>query len=342
MYPNTQNTISKISEQITKGNSGIILIPQNPTVDAIAAATSLYIALTKANKSAGIACSTQITSDLLGADKIQQTLSAGGENLVVSFPYTDGTIDKIDYNIAGSLFNLVITPRPGYPKLNPDQVKYSYTGGQFDFIITIDTPNLNALGQIYTDNQSQIQGKNIINIDRHLTNGFFGTTNMVNKTASSTSELVYKVIEGLSVQFDKDISTNLYTGIASATNNFTSYSVNAETFETIAKLMKAGAVKKTMKQSPVQTYGGSMPQPTFNKPVFQPQSPQVTQPRTQPVFQPPQQGSFQPSTPAFEQQNMGQGPIESVEHSENVSKEGAVQTPQDWLKPKIFKGTGLV
>jgi len=120
---------------------------------------------------------------------------------------------------------------------------------------------------------------------------------MVNKTASSTSELVYKVIEGLSVQFDKDISTNLYTGIASATNNFTSYSVNAETFETIAKLMKAGAVKKTMKQSPVQTYGGSMPQPTFNKPVFQPQSPQVTQPRTQPVFQPPQQGSFQTKHP---------------------------------------------
>lgn len=331
MYPNTQNTISKISENLSKGNSGVILIPQNPTIDAIAAATSLYIALTKANKSVAIACSTQVTSDLFGADKIQQTLSAGGENLVVSFPYSDGTIDKIDYNISGSLFNLVITPRPGYPKLNPDQVKYSYAGGQFDFIITIDAPNLNALGQIFTDNQTQIQGKNIINIDRHLTNGFFGTTNMVNKTSSSTTELVYKVIEGLSIQLDKDMATNLYAGIASATNNFTSYSVNAETFETVAKLLKAGAVKKMIKQNSPQ--GFVSPQPTFNKPVFQPPQP--------PVSRPPQ-GYFQSSAPSFEQQNKGQGPIESVEHSENVSKEGVAQTPQDWLKPKIFKGTGLV
>jgi len=339
MYPNTQSTISKISENITKGSSGVILIPQNPTVDAIAAATSLYITLTKANKTINIVCSTPVTSDLFGADKIQQTLSTGGENLVVSFPYSDGTIDKIDYNISGSLFNLVITPRPGYPKLNPDQVKYSYAGGQFDFIITIDAANLNALGQIYTDNQSQIQGKNIINIDRHLTNGFFGTTNLVNKTASSTSELIYKVIEGLSVQLDKDMATNLFAGIASATNNFTSYSVNAETFEIIAKLMKAGAVKKNIKQNPVQTYGAA---PAFNKPVLQSQSPALTQPPlSQPVFQPPQQGTFQ-SAPSFEQQNIGQGPIESVEHTENVSKEGAAQTPQDWLKPKIFKGSGLV
>lgn len=319
MYPNTQNTISKISETLSKGNSGVILIPQNPTIDAIAASTSLYIALTKANKSVSIACSTQITSDLFAADKIQQIFSTGGENLVVSFPYSDGTIDKIDYNIVGSLFNLVITPRPGYPKLNPDQVKYSYTGGQFDFIVVVDTPNLNALGQIYTDNQTQIQGKNIINIDRHLTNGFFGSINMVNKTVSSTSELVYKIIEGLSIQLDKDMATNLYAGIASSTNNFTSYSVNAETFETIAKLLKAGAVKRTMKQNPSQGFGV---QSTFNKPIFQPT----------------QQGHFQPPR-SFEQQN---NPVESVEHTENVSKEGVTQTPQDWLKPKIFKGTGLV
>lgn len=328
MYPNTQNTISKISESLSKGNSGVILIPQNPTVDAIAAATALYIALTKANKSVSIACATQVTSDLLGTDKIQQALSTGGENLVVSFPYSDGTIDKIDYNIAGSLFNLVITPRSGYPKLNPDQVKYSYSGGQFDFIITVDAPNLNALGQIFTDNQTLIQGKNIINIDRHLTNGFFGVTNLVNKTASSTSELVYKVIEGLSMQLDKDMATNLYAGIASATNNFTSYSVNADTFETVAKLMKAGAVKKPMKQSP----------------AFQPPTQTSSQ---QSVFQsPPQQGFFQPpatqSNEQFNTPTVAAGPIESVEHTENVSKEGKTQTPQDWLKPKIFKGTGLV
>jgi phosphoesterase RecJ-like protein len=94
------------------------------------------------------------------------------------------------------------------------------------------------------DNQALFQGKNIINIDRHLTNGFYGTVNYVNKTSSSTAELVFKTLQNLSCEIDKDMATNLYVGISSATNNFTSYSVNAETFETIAQLLKLGAVKK--------------------------------------------------------------------------------------------------
>ena len=113
-------------------------------------------------------------------------------------------------------------------------------------------PNLNSAGPLYADNQAMFQGKNIINIDRHLTNGFFGTINFVNKTSSSTSELALKTLQALQVELDRDIATNLYAGISAATNNFTAYSVNAETFETIATLLKAGAMKKSFKP-PVPT-----------------------------------------------------------------------------------------
>src|SRR3989338_5014263 len=248
MFPNNNSqTTSRIVEVIGKGTSGIIVLPQNPTVDAIAATTSLYLGLLKLGKTVTIVCTSPVQSDLIGADKIQANLSVGGDNLVVSFPYTDGSIDKIDYNIQGQFFNLTIAPRAGFPKLNPNQVTYSYTGGSFDFIVAVDMPNLNSAGPLYADNQAMFQGKNIINIDRHLTNGFFGTINFVNKTSSSTSELVLKTLQALQVELDRDIATNLYAGISAATNNFTAYSVNAETFETIATLLKAGAMKKSFK-----------------------------------------------------------------------------------------------
>jgi len=315
MFPTSQNpTLPKVSEVITKGSTGVIALPQNPTVDAIGAATALYLSLLKMGKNCIIISSTQVKSDLAGTDKIQNTLAVGGDNLVVSFPYSDGTIDKIDYNIQGDKFNLVITPRPGFQKLNPNQVTYSYSGGTFDFLITIDAPNLNSLGTIYTENQAQFQGKETINIDRHLTNAFFGTVNFVNKTSSSTSELVLKVIKELQVEMDKDIATNLYAGVAAATNTFTSYSVNAETFETIAQLLKAGATKKTPAPQSQQ------PSPTMNRPVFNKPISPVNQPATE--RQPLQN-------------------IATVESQESQSKEGA-QSPQDWLKPNIFKGGGLV
>lgn len=305
----TTDPLQKIEEIISKGNTGIIIVPINASHDALAAATSLYLGLTKIGKNVSLACSQPVqNNNLVGADKIQNTLSASGNNLVISFPYSDGSIDKVDYNIQGDYFNIIVTPRPEFPKLNPNQVNYSYSGGTIDFIITVDASNLNALGEIYTNNQVQFQGRNIINIDRHLVNSFFGIANFVQKNISSTSELVLKALRTLRCQIDKDIATNLYSGITMATNNFTSYSVNAETFENAAYLLKLGALKKSVARNT-----------------------QINQPRTINV------SSLNPESPQFEHQAVK--PIESVERLNQTEDK---KTPQDWLKPKIFHGGGLV
>jgi len=233
---------------ISKNSAGVIALPTNPSVDAVAAATSLYLSLIKMGKNISLVCPTPIHMDLSGVDKIQDEINVNGDNLVISFPYIEGAIDKVDYNIQGENFNLIINPRQGFPKLDINQVKYTYSGGQFQFVITIDCPSLNNLGEIYTNNQSLFQGKEIVNIDRHLTNSYFGTVNIVEKSISSISELVLKLIQDLKIEIGQEIATNLYAGIASSTNNFNSYSVNADTFESVACLLRSGAIKKTLKK----------------------------------------------------------------------------------------------
>jgi hypothetical protein len=268
-------------------------------------------------KTVSIACSQKVQSDLTASDKIQNIIGAGGDSLMVSFPYTDGAIDKVDYNIQGESFNLVVTPRPGFQKLNPNQVKFSYTGGLVDVIFVIDAPTLNSLGTIYTENQNQFNGKDIINIDRHLTNAYYGTVNYVNKTISSISELILSILQTLGAEIDRDMATNLYAGSAASTNNFTSYSTNAETFEHIATLLRLGAVKKTFKKPvPAMT-----PQPMSFQPSINSQ-PQVIN-----------------SMPSHSPEVPKSGPIESVEKEAVIDKP---QTSQEWLKPKIFKGGGLI
>lgn len=303
---NNQQTLSRISEILNKGKSGVIVVPPNPTVDAIAASTSLYLGLVKAGKNVSLACTQKPLSDLTGTDKFQTVIGASGDSLMISFPYTDGSIDKVDYNIQGESFNLIVTPRQGFAKLNPEKVNFSYTGGTVDFIIVIDSPTLNSLGSIYTENQTQFTGKDIINIDRHLTNSYFGTVNLVNKTISSISELILSVVQNLKLEIDREIATNLYAGVAAATNNFTSYSTNAGTFENIASLLRMGAAKKSFKK-PV--------------PVISPQ-PRVSfgGPESQPVT-----------------------PIEKVEKEKQPNQQQVEESnPTDWLKPKIFKGSGLI
>ncbi|NTU46845.1 hypothetical protein HGA88_04440 [Candidatus Roizmanbacteria bacterium] len=306
------NILNQIHEVVTKNSSGIIALPSNPTQDAAAAASSLYLVLTQLGKTVTIVCDTIPSYDLTAIDKIQNSFEINGDNLVISFPYVEGAIDKVDYNIQNSFFNLVISPRPGQPKLETDKIKYTYSGGKIDFIFVVDAPNLNSLGSMYRENQNEFTGKTIINIDRHLINDNFGMINFVNKTASSTSELMLQVLTKLQPELDRDSASNLYAGITAATNNFSSYSVNAVTFETAAMLLRAGAIKK----------------PAYQK-----------QPGRTP-FELPQRNFAVPNQPRTIKQNQDVSPIEDVEKEpEEGEKQGA---PQEWLKPKIFRGTGLV
>lgn len=361
-------TLNQINELIVKNSSGIVVIPAKATPDAVAAATSIYMALIKMGKTVSLVSSEVPQSDMIGVDKIQTTLATGGKNLVVSFPYKEGAIDKVDYKIDNDRFNLIIAPREGNAKLEPKDVQFTYTGGKIEFIITIDTPNLNALGEVYQKNENQFSGKNIVNIDRHLINNNYGTINFVVKTSSSTSELVYQVLRKLGTKIDKDIATNLYTGIAMATNNFSAYSVNADTFEAVASLMRAGAVRKPMGAQfgarsampgmrPMPQGMGAMPvSPGMNMnpyagagfnpyqgqpmpmpmPMPMPQQPPMNvSPLPQPIPKQPQQ----PQQPQRGEQQ--QKAIEDVE-PETSAPDGADDSSdaENWLKPRIFSGKG--
>lgn len=301
---NDNNDFLRLIQIIQKYNSFAICLPVNPIVDTIAAGTALYLGLTKLGKNTAISSSADISSKfpLNAVDKIQKNLTTMGSNLVVSFPYTEGAIDKVTYNIEGDFFNLIIQPRENQSKINPSQVKYSYAGGQIDAIFTIDAPTLDSssFGSLYTANQDQFKGKDIINIDRHLTNSRFGTVNLVKAPLSSTSEIILKILHYAKVEITPDMATNLYLGIKNATNNFTAYSVNAETFENSAFLLKAGA-KKLPNFSAEYSQNASLKPSIFEKP--------------------------------FEQ------PIDNIESKEPPTEE---ETPADWLKPKIFKGSNLI
>ena len=325
-----------------KNNLFSICLPQNPTVDSVASACALYLALTKMGKTVSLACSSSISnSSIVGADKIKSKLASGGDSLVISFPYTEGSIDKVTYNIEGDNFNLVVIPREGFSKLDPGQVKYGYAGGKIEAIIVIDSPNLNSLGELYVANQDQFRGKEIINIDRHLTNGNFGTINIVEKKLSSTAEIVLRVLSYLDIQIDRDMATNLYNGVAQATNNFTSYSVNSDTFEASAFLLKSGAVKKPVTkptptfQAPQRTVQNVQPQPQFSDNNFENygESTDVVAPAPAPVMK------FQPKP-------MVEKPVAQVKQVENKEIKDEdnqqKQTPKEWLKPKIFRGSNLI
>jgi len=341
------NQLAEARNTLEGAKSIAILIGSNPTVDSVASSLALYLALSSYGKQVTVACAIPMTvafNRLVGVDKIGTLVNGtGGKNLVISFPYQEGSIEKVSYNIENDIFNLVIEPREGYPMITQDMIRYSFSGGSTDAIITVGVASTNDLGTLFTDNQQLFSEKSLINIDINPSNSRFGNrSNIVDQTASTISELTTTLFSSLGFTIDADIASNLLAGISNGSNNFTSAQTTAHTFEAAAICLKNGARKEApLSQrpqpapfAPVQQHGpkaapaapspfprpfksaGQKPSP-FTQPPKQKPSPQVTPPK-------PQMANNQHTQPTAKDANQGQG------------------APPDWLKPKIFKGSTLL
>lgn len=307
-----ENIINLLNE----GKSFLIAVSKTAKIDGIASALALALAFTQQGKSVSV-CTENTNPDnktLVGADKISSRLELGGNILKVSFPYKEDSIDKVTYNITDDKFNLLIEPKQGSAILDSQQVQFAVVGGTVDTVITIDTPNLESLGNLYLENPDIFAREKIINIDRRFDNKQYGVENIVDKQSSSTAEIVVKLLQAVRWEMNPDITTNLYAGLTTATNNFTSFSTNAQSFETASVLLKNGARKMSFNSM-------RLSQSIADSSVM-----------TEGVEKQSQQGVGGVIRPL---NNM-------VNDQKNQSqKQQQKPSIQDWLKPKMFKGNDL-
>lgn len=234
--------LTQFQTLINSSQSILILTGENPNLDNLGASLACYLVFSRMGKTASIACPSLPTvglSRLVGIDKVQSSL--GGQNLIVSFPYTEGSIEKVSYNIEGNQFNLIIQPHAGSPTLSAQSVKFSQDGANADLIITLGTPDLFNLGSLYEKAPNLYSSVPLVVIDYNPENRRYGKINFVNPGSSSTSEIIGLLFEQMGLDLDADMAHNLLVGIDFATQNFSLPSTSAEAFEVAAHCLKAGA-----------------------------------------------------------------------------------------------------
>lgn len=107
----------------------------------------------------------------------------------------------------------------------------------FDYAIIVDSPTISRIGNV----ASLIgTGCRILNIDHHRSNQCFGHVNLVDESASSTSEIIYLLAKSLKLRIADKMATHLYTGIMFDTGRFR-YSNLERAFPAAADLVKLGA-----------------------------------------------------------------------------------------------------
>lgn len=109
---------------------------------------------------------------------------------------------------------------------------------QYDIAFVLDCSELARVGE-QNENISKI--KELINIDHHVSNSGFCKLKLIDAQASSTGELLFRLMQGMRSRMTRDICTNLYAAIITDTGGFRYSSTRKDTLWAAGKLVENGA-----------------------------------------------------------------------------------------------------
>jgi hypothetical protein len=143
---------------------------------------------------------------------------------------------------------LRITVRPAPHVAADAQVALERGAYPWDCVVTLGSPRLHALGELFTAHAPFFYQTPLVNIDRGTANEFFGTVNLVPATAGTIAEVVTDLLEvlGGTHLFSPEIATCLLAGITAATQSFRAPTTTPRTFQVASLLTEQNADRQTV------------------------------------------------------------------------------------------------
>lgn len=122
-----------------------------------------------------------------------------------------------------------------YDPILRDEVVNPKPYSSYDIAFVLDCPTIQRVGK-FGEMLSLIPS--IVNIDHHETNNKFGSINIVSNKVSSTCEIIYLFAKSQGYELNNLIAKELYQGIITDTNCFTSLSLTKRTHQVLSELME--------------------------------------------------------------------------------------------------------
>lgn len=120
-----------------------------------------------------------------------------------------------------------------------DRVTTTFPAGDWDLLVLCDCGDRKRIGDSLVDQMTRF--KATLNLDHHISNDLFATWNHVDAQASSTSELVVRLLREMRIPISAPVAACLLAGIIGDTGSFRYSSTTADTLRSAADLVDAGA-----------------------------------------------------------------------------------------------------
>ena len=244
------NQVQQTFELIKKSQLILITFKQEWNGDTISSALALSYFLKRMGKKVDIVSQDFKPWTSLGFLPLSEVKDQLGnlQKFIISINTEHTQVGEFYYDKGDGRLNIYITPKEG--QINPSDLSTSVSGYKYDLIITLNTPDLESLGQSYQKHADFFYATPKVNIDHSNKNEHFGNINLVNIAAASTSETLYDLLKELNENLiDENLATYLLAGIIMASKNFKTKEVTPKTLNLASLLIAKGARREQIIQN---------------------------------------------------------------------------------------------
>lgn len=234
-----QEQQKQLTDKLKEAQNVLVTVSKNPSVDQLAAAIGLTLTLNKLDKHATAVFSGQIP-DTIEFLKPEETLEKSTDSLRDFIIALDKSkADKLRYKVEDQVVRIFITPYR--TSISEKDLDFSQGDFNVDVVVALGVPEQQDL-----DDAIQAHGRILHDATvASLSIGGpqeLGTLNISDAKASSLSEMVAELVEGMGQELlDAQIATALLTGIVATTNRFSNDRTSPKTMSISSALMAAGA-----------------------------------------------------------------------------------------------------
>lgn len=236
--------IEQFGNLIEKSKNVLIILPQGPSGDAIGSGWALYFFLEQRGVDVSLAFYDEFGEaerfNFLSRPKnISDNISEAKEFILV-FNTKYNKIRKVKPEFGEDELKIYITPEKG--SIDPRDFSFIPAKSKYDLVVVFNSPDKEGMGKIFEESPDIFYEVPVVNIDHHSDNENFGQVNLVDLTASSTSEVLAGILEKLDEKaIDENIANCLLAGIISNTESFQRKNTTPKSLQVAAKLMDKGA-----------------------------------------------------------------------------------------------------
>lgn len=223
-------------------NDKVLLVTQKDfSDDNIASILALKQTLQKIEKEVENAFSYSIPQHiqfLPGIEKLNTIPSS--RDFILNIDTKVKKVKEIRYENGKDAMRVFLTPEK--EPLQKEDISFETSGFNPDLIISVGSPDLESVGEVFEENPQLFFERPIINIDCSPSNENFGEVNLVEIASSSNSEIIYDFLEHFNQDLIKEeLATALLAGIILKTDNFQNHRTSPKTLSCAASLMARGA-----------------------------------------------------------------------------------------------------